>query len=158
MSRNIHLLISLKNKIDLKLNSVNLSKSKKSSEEYDLIADNLLNTIENLNLEDDDVSFEDEEILESVDILCDDDYELVIEPFEISNNFFSLEFMEKVVNYRDQHPTHNFSRTIQKKWPSLKSDNYISRFRDYIKNLGTNREKFYLVSKFTYEKFLEARR
>ena len=74
----------------------------------------------------------------------------------ICDENFSLEYMEKVVKYCEEHPNFSF-KSIQQRFRRLSHRNYISRFKQYINSLGTRNSKLQEIKEFVYSKFVESR-
>jgi len=58
---------------------------------------------------------------------------------DIQNNF-TLEEMEDIVEWVDQHPNYKIA-SIKNRFRKVKHMHYIKRFREYIKANGTRSEK-----------------
>ncbi|CAF1503263.1 unnamed protein product [Rotaria sordida] len=58
-------------------------------------------------------------------------------------NRFTLDEMEKIIEWVDQHPNARFA-TISHRFKKIKHRNYITKFREYIENDGTRIEKLKL--------------
>ncbi|CAF1539694.1 unnamed protein product, partial [Rotaria sp. Silwood1] len=76
----------------------------------------------------------------------DDDQEMHI------YNQFTLEEMEDIIEWVDQHPNYKFT-TIKHRFRKVKFPNYISRFREYIKENGTRLEKLDQIKQFMWDEF-----
>ena len=74
----------------------------------------------------------------------------------IAEEEFSLDYIQKVVKYCEEHPNYSFN-TIQQRFRRLSHRNYISRFKSYINSLGTRNSKLQEIKEFVFSKFLEAR-
>ena len=68
------------------------------------------------------------------------------------NNQFTLEEMENIIEWVDQHPNYNFT-TIKHRFRKVKSPKYITRFREYIKKNGTRLEKLEKIKQFMWDEF-----
>ena len=68
------------------------------------------------------------------------------------NNQFTLEEMENIIEWINQHPNCNFT-TIRHRFRKVKSPNYITKFREYIKRNGTSLEKLQKVKQFMWNEF-----
>ena len=74
---------------------------------------------------------------------------------------FSLECMRKVIDYSDVcdskgRKKHTW-KSIQHRFKSIPHRQYITRFRHYIEQHGTKREKLQIIDDFIYDMFEEAR-
>ncbi len=74
---------------------------------------------------------------------------------------FSLDFMKKVIDYFDARDSkgrkkHTWKFT-QQRFKSIPHRQYITRFRQYIDQHGTKREKLQIIDDFVYDMFEEAR-
>ncbi|CAF5195092.1 unnamed protein product [Rotaria magnacalcarata] len=67
-------------------------------------------------------------------------------------NQFTLEEMEDIIEWVDQHPNYKFT-TIKYRFRKVKLPNYISRFREYIKENGTRLEKLDKIKQFMSDEF-----
>jgi hypothetical protein len=67
-------------------------------------------------------------------------------------NHFTLEEIEHIVEWVDQHPNARFA-TISHYFKKIKSMNYIPRFRKYIENNGTRLEKLKQIKEFMFNQF-----
>ncbi|CAF1102379.1 unnamed protein product [Didymodactylos carnosus] len=67
-------------------------------------------------------------------------------------NHFTLEEMEKIVEWADQHPNCKLA-TIAHRFRKVKSMNYIPRFREYINKNGTRLEKLKNIKEFMWNEF-----
>ena len=70
---------------------------------------------------------------------------------------FSLDYMKKVVEYYDARDSngrrkHTWKST-QHRFKSVPHRQYMARFRHYIDQHGTKKEKIQIVDDFVYEKF-----
>ena len=76
-------------------------------------------------------------------------------------NNYSVEFMEEVIDFadaKDLSGKHCQSwKTVKNRYRSISDQNYISRFRKYLAQQGTKRQKTQNVDKIVYNKFLNAR-
>jgi hypothetical protein len=103
---------------------------------------------------------EEEESSESED---ESDYEveddLKKEHHELSN--FSLDFMRRVVDYAyEENKLGQRRRTwksVKHRFQTLPNQNYVSRFKKYLENNGTRRQKLQEIDKCVYQKLFEAR-
>ncbi|CAF3793990.1 unnamed protein product [Rotaria sp. Silwood1] len=68
------------------------------------------------------------------------------ESLEIQTNF-TLEEMEKIVEWADEHPNYKFA-SIKNRFRKVKYMHYITRFREYIKKNGTRLEKVKNIKEF----------
>ncbi|CAF3943808.1 unnamed protein product [Rotaria sp. Silwood1] len=67
-------------------------------------------------------------------------------------NRFTLEEMENIIKWVDQHPNARFA-TISNRFKKIKSMNYITRFREYIENNGRRSDKSEKIKEFMFEQF-----
>ena len=74
----------------------------------------------------------------------------------IGNDEFSLEYVQKVISFVDEHQNAKF-KTIQKNFKRIKQPNYITRFRSHLFNFGSRNEKSDLIKKFVFDKFVMSR-
>lgn len=74
-----------------------------------------------------------------------DDYD-ENQSMDIRNNF-TLEEMENIVEWVDEHPNYKFE-IIKHRSRKVKFMNYIRRFREYIKTNGTRLEKLTEIKEF----------
>ena len=100
----------------------------------------------------DTLEFDDEydEITDEENDNEDDDYNENDQP-DLKNHF-TLEEMEMIIEWIDQHPNARFS-TISNRFRKIKSMNYITRFREYIANNGTKYEKLKQIKEFMLNEF-----
>ena len=111
--------------------------------------------------EDDENEEEDEE--ESSESESGSDYDveddLKKEHNELSN--FSPDFMQRVVDYA--YEENKFGqrrrtwRSVKHRFQTLPNQNYVSRFKKYLENNGTKRQKLQAIDKCVYQKLFEAR-
>ena len=75
---------------------------------------------------------------------------------------FTLEYMKKVIDYYDACDSNGRKKHTWKstkhKFKAVPCQQYISRFRHYIEQHGTRREKMQIIDNFVYDKFEEAAR
>ena len=69
---------------------------------------------------------------------------------------FTLEEMEDIVEWVDQHPNAGFA-TISHRFRKVKYMHYIPRFRKYIENNGTRFEKLKQIKEFMFNEFYTKR-
>ena len=74
---------------------------------------------------------------------------------------FTLEYMKKVIDYYDachsnRRKKHTWKST-KHQFKAVPCQQYISRFRHYIEQHATRREKMKIIDNFVYDKFEEAR-
>ena len=74
---------------------------------------------------------------------------------------FTLEYMKKVIDYYDAchsngRKKHTWKST-KHQFKAVPCQQYISRFRHYIEQYGTRREKMQIIDNFVYDKYEEAR-
>ncbi|CAF3703768.1 unnamed protein product [Rotaria sp. Silwood1] len=67
-------------------------------------------------------------------------------------NRFTLEEMENIIEWVDQHPNARFA-TISNRFRKIKHRNCITRFREYIENDGTRLEKLKQIKEFMFNEF-----
>ncbi|CAF1566225.1 unnamed protein product, partial [Rotaria sp. Silwood1] len=114
---------------------------------------NELYTYDTLEFEDEYDEITDEE--ESDDKIIDDaesDDEIDENDQFYLKNRFTLEEMENIIEWVDQHPNARFA-TISNRFRKIKYRNYITRFREYIENDGTRLEKLKQIKEFMFNKF-----
>jgi len=70
---------------------------------------------------------------------------------DIQNNF-TLEEMEDIVQWVDQHPNYKIA-SIKNRFRKVKDMRYIKRFREYIKANGTKSEKLKKIKEFMWNEF-----
>ncbi|CAF4551855.1 unnamed protein product, partial [Didymodactylos carnosus] len=74
---------------------------------------------------------------------------------------YSLEYMQEVVDYADATDRNGKRRrswkTVHHKFKALPNQGYISRFRTYLEQHGTKRQKTNDIDEIVYQKFLNAR-
>ncbi|CAF3921063.1 unnamed protein product [Rotaria sp. Silwood1] len=68
------------------------------------------------------------------------------------NDHFTLEEMEKIVEWVDQHPNAGLE-TISHRFKKVKYMYYITRFRQYIESNGTRLEKLNQIKEFMINEF-----
>ena len=68
------------------------------------------------------------------------------------NNQFTLEEIENIIEWVNQHPNYNFT-TIKHRFRKVKFPKYITRFLEYIKRNGTSLEKLQKVKQFMWDEF-----
>jgi len=106
---------------------------------------------------DDDDAFSDSED-ESTDPNFDE-VENVDDPSITMN--FTLDYMKKVVDFYDARDSTGRKRHTWKstkhRFKSVPHQQYIARFRHYIEQNGTKREKMQIIDDFVYDRFEEAR-
>ena len=79
-----------------------------------------------------------------------DDYD-ESQHLDIQNNF-TLEEMEDIVAWVDQHPNYKIA-SIKNRFRKVKHMRYIKRFREYIKANGTRSEKVKQIKEFMWNEF-----
>ena len=81
--------------------------------------------------------------------------EVAYEPLEgPDREFFTLDYIRQVPGFKDQG---NVSfKTLNHRFRRVKHDTYITRFREYLKNMGTAREKYKSISVYVWEKFQDS--
>jgi hypothetical protein len=88
-----------------------------------------------------------------------DDKDDVKENCQLNN--YSLEFMKEVVDFADAKDSSGKRRrswkTVKSRYRSIPDQVYISRFRRYLAQNGTKRQKTQNVDNVVYQKFLNAR-
>ncbi|CAF3519901.1 unnamed protein product [Rotaria sp. Silwood1] len=67
-------------------------------------------------------------------------------------NRFTLDEMEKIIEWVDQHPNARFA-TLSHRFKKVKHRNSITRFREYIENNGTRIEKLKQIKEFMLNEF-----
>ena len=94
--------------------------------------------------------------LDEDDLNRDQDWEPAFEPLELNNTFFSYDYCNKVLDWKEKHPHCQFS-TLQHRFRLVKNSSYLLRIKKYVEQMGTTREKFILIAKHTYEEFVRQR-
>lgn len=88
-----------------------------------------------------------------------DDKEKLEEHCQLNN--YSIEFMKEVIDFADAKDSSGKRRrswkTVKHRYRSLPAQTYISRFRKYLSQQGTKRQKTQNVDEIVYKKFLNAR-
>ena len=105
---------------------------------------------------------EEEEEEESSESESGSDYDveddLKKEQHELSK--FSLEYMQRVVDYAYEENTLGERRrtwkSVKHRFQTLPNQNYVSRFKKYLENNGTRRQKLQEIDKCVYEKLVNA--
>ena len=74
---------------------------------------------------------------------------------------FSLQYMKKVVDFYDKTTFNTGKRkhswsSLQNRFKKVKDRSYIRRFRKYIENRGTKKQKLDEIDSFVYESFEKA--
>ncbi|CAF4906619.1 unnamed protein product [Rotaria sp. Silwood1] len=67
-------------------------------------------------------------------------------------NSFTLDEMENIVEWVDQHPNYKFA-SIKQRFRKVKYMHYITRFREYIEANGTRLEKVKKIKEFMWSEF-----
>ncbi|CAF1136444.1 unnamed protein product [Rotaria sordida] len=101
---------------------------------------------------------------ENYEIKSDTDYEVEDDATEqhhqLSN--YSIEFMQKVVDYADETDASGKRRrtwkSVHHRFRTLPDQSYVSRFRNYLKQNVTRRQKTQKRDELVYKKFTEARK
>ena len=106
------------------------------------------------DFEDKDVDFEDE----SIDPDFDQSAETENRVIKVE---FTLDYMKKVIDFYDARDSkgrrkHTWKST-QHRFKSVPHRQYITRFRHYVEQHGTKREKIQTIDDFVYDMFEEAR-
>ena len=83
-----------------------------------------------------------------------DDYD-ENQSLEIRNNF-TLEEMQTIVEWVDQHPNYKLA-SIKQRFQKVKYMYYITRFREYIRTNGTRLEKLKKIKEFMWNEFYTKR-
>jgi hypothetical protein len=68
----------------------------------------------------------------------------------------SFEDMKKIVNYHRKNPKHKF-KTIQNRFRVLKRPQQLTRFKKYVENGRTKKQKLIEICKLIWDKFKKAR-
>ncbi|CAF1424230.1 unnamed protein product [Rotaria sp. Silwood1] len=114
-------------------------------DEFDETADEDENDDEMADEESDDEMTDDEENHNELDDYNEKEHSYI-------RNRFTLEEMENIIEWVDQHPNARFS-TISHRFKKIKSMNYIPRFRKYVENNGARLEKIKQVKEFMFNEF-----
>jgi hypothetical protein len=88
---------------------------------------------------------------ESTDAEHNTDHYDEVQYLDIQNNF-TLEEMEDIVEWIDQHPNYKIA-SIKNRFRKVKHMCYIKRFKEYIKTNGTRSEKFKRIKEFMWNEF-----
>ena len=74
---------------------------------------------------------------------------------------YTMEFMEEVVRFADEKDSSGKRRrswtSIKHRYRSIPSQNYVCRFRKYLSQQGTKRQKIQDINAIVYNKFVNAR-
>jgi hypothetical protein len=149
----------VRNKYEYKFSQTTKSEKEFANKLFEILAEvsenNNFNISENETL---DTVESDDYLDQNIDqIICDNDPDFDINEensgFLIENKFIELEKMKKVIEYSKNH---KFS-SVQKNFRFVKHPIYITRFKEYIDKMGTNREKLFKVQTQTYDMFKNAR-
>ncbi|CAF3873098.1 unnamed protein product [Rotaria sp. Silwood1] len=88
-----------------------------------------------------------------------DNKENVKEHYQLKS--YSIDFMKEVVDFADEKDASGKRRrswkTVQHRYRSIPNQGYICRFRKYLTQQGTKRQKTQNVDEIVYKKFLNAR-
>lgn len=114
--------------------------------------------------QDDYDSDEDDEIEDGIDkVDSDNDYEVEddvnAEHHKLSN--YSIEFMQQVVDFA--YETDEFGKrrrtwkSVHRRFRTLPHQSYVSRFKKYLEQDGTRRQKTQQIDRLVYEKLINAR-
>jgi len=82
----------------------------------------------------------------------DDDDDYAKNQFMDINSNFTIDEMENIIEWIDEHPNYSFS-TIQHRFRKIKSINYIPRFRQYPEHNGTKFQKLEKIKEFMFNEF-----
>jgi hypothetical protein len=74
----------------------------------------------------------------------------------IDRNIFTYNQIKKIIEFYDNCKVNKFKQT-QRRYPRITDPSYISRFRRYLEQNGTEVEKFSKIEEYTFQKFLNAR-
>ncbi|CAF4470333.1 unnamed protein product, partial [Didymodactylos carnosus] len=73
---------------------------------------------------------------------------------------YSLDFMQEVVDYADEKDKNGKRRrswkTVRHRYKSVPNQSYVSRFRTYLQQHGTKRQKTNDIDEIVFKKFLQA--
>jgi hypothetical protein len=121
-------------------------------------ADSLLALLEDLSISDS-FEIESEDTLDTSDVEnpdSDSDIETEDQEYEETrdNRQFSLEYMEKVVNFA--RPNISFT-TVQHAYPRVTHRMQLKRFREYVASNGNQRQKLKRIANIVFERFRHAR-
>jgi hypothetical protein len=86
----------------------------------------------------------------------DQDWQPVYEPLHLNDTFISYDYCVQALEYKNANPSHSFA-TIQHFFRKIKDRTYLTRFKNYVDQLGTAREKYIQIAKHTYETFVNQR-
>ena len=94
---------------------------------------------------------------------CDEEFmELDTDRHHHLQKHFSLEYMKQAIDFYDElnektgKKKHSW-KTFQHHFRKVKNRSYIERFRKYVENGGTKRQKLDQIDHYTFEKFERAR-
>ncbi|CAF0949298.1 unnamed protein product [Didymodactylos carnosus] len=75
---------------------------------------------------------------------------------------YSLDFMQEVVDYADEKDKNGKRRrswkTVHHRYKLVPNQSYVSRFRTYLQQHGTKRQKINDIDEILFKKFLQARK
>lgn len=133
-----------------KLNITTNSRPSGRESEYAQVILNLVQSLDRAN----NLVVEEEEECVFDESEQDGEYVPTYQPLESANDIFTMDYMLNVVRFKDAG---NSFETVKHRFRRVKYPTYISRFRAYITNMGTKREKFDKVSEYVFRRCLEAR-
>lgn len=82
------------------------------------------------------------------------DYFIAYEPLQGKNELFTYDYIDRVLKYKDEG--HSF-KSIQHMFRRVKHDKYLTNFKKYHDQMGTNREKYARISSHCWNMFIAAR-
>lgn len=82
-------------------------------------------------------------------------FKYIFHVWKFNNWKFSLNYIQKVINFVDEHPNVKF-KSIQNNFRRVIKTNYITPFRTHLQNLGSRTEKLELIKRFVLEKFIRS--
>ena len=105
---------------------------------------------------------DDDAFSDSEDENMDPDFDETENTGSLANQMnFTLEYMKKVIDYYDACDSNGRKKHTWKstkhQFKAVPCQQHISRFRHYIEQHGTRREKMQIIDNFVYDKFEEAR-
>ena len=137
------------------LNSMDLPSSRQLNQREREIAQKILSLVKNLEEATISEIIEDEELV-TLSSEEETEAEVVFEPLQgPDNEFFPLEYIKQVVDFKESG-NYSFS-TIQHRFRRVRHPIYLSRFQEYLRNMGTVREKYHMVSAYVWERFQQSR-
>jgi len=128
-----------------------------NSNDFSLHVETTLDYSSDNDSDDDDTT--DESLYSSSD---DSDYEVQNTTLRDGLQKFSLDYMQRALDYYDaidpktQKRRHT-TKGVMRRFPRITHRRYLSRFRTYLQNNGTKKQKIDCINDYVYEKFENAR-